>query len=121
MGFPPQAAGQVVARPKGGTSDLGNTNVDNGVAAEITVTNGKTFHLAKVTLTSDVDCKAYIRWNGTRITPIYHLSASVPFTDWFAWDWTPCEGDGTKTLDVFTPNVGTAGGTLYASLSGEEV
>jgi hypothetical protein len=119
MGF--GASPEVIPKPLGKISRLGATNTDDSVAVEITVTKGKTFHLAKVVLSSDKDCKAYIRWNEERISVIYHLSANIPFTDWFPWDWNPCLGDGSKKIDVYTPNVGTAGGTLYAELSGEEV
>ena len=112
---------KVIPRPIGKISGLGDTDTDETAAVEITVTKGKTFHLAKVTLSSDVTCQAYIRWNGERISAIYFLSANLPFTDWFPWDWNPCLGDGSKKIDVFTPNVGTAGGTLYGELSGEEV
>jgi len=116
---------EVIARPKGKTKAKGSVTTTDTYQTvtdcEIAVTANKTFHLAKLTISCSEDAMVKIRWDGTDISTEYYVMAKLPFTDWFPWDWNPCEGDGTKKIDVQAkyPSGGTPA-TLFAELSGEE-
>lgn len=122
----PTPAGAVIARPIGKTRAKGSVTTTDTFATvtgcTITVTKDKTFHPAKVIFSCDQDAVAIIRWNGTQISPEYKMSAKLPVTDWFPWDWYRCEGDGSKAIDVQAkyPSGGAAG-DFHAEICGEEV
>jgi len=124
VGVYSSGAKEVIAKPKGKTKAKGSVTTTSTyqTVAEITVTNGKTFHLAKLTVSCSEDVMVKIRWDGTDISIEYYVMAKLPFTDWFPWDWHPCEGDGTKKIDVQAkyPSGGVAA-MVFAELSGEEV
>ena len=114
----------VIPRPMGGKIAKGNITTTDSyqTVAELTVTNAKTFQLAKILISCDQDIMYKIRWNGTDISTEVYVPAGTPFTDWFPWDYYTMLGDGTKKIDVRAkyPS-GGYGGTCYAEINGEEV
>jgi len=126
MGVSSSGAAKVIPRPRGTTKAKGSVTTTDTyqtvTGCEIAVTKGKTFHLAKLTVSCSEDVMVKIRWDGSDISVEYYVMAKLPFTDWFPWDWHPCEGDGTKKIDVQAkyPSGGAAA-TVYCELAGEEV
>lgn len=120
LGFSPK----VVPRPTGTVKNKGSatTTSDYQTVAQITVTKDKTFHPAKLTISCSEDVMVKIRWDGSDISIEYYVMGKLPFTDWYPWNWNPCEGDGTKKIDVQVKYpTGGAAATVFAELSGEEV
>jgi len=115
---------QVIARPKGGILAKGNVTTTSSYAtvASRTVTNGKTFQVAKILVSCDQDVMYKLRWNAGDISAEVYVTAKTPFTDWFPWDYYSMVGDGAKAFDVQVkyPSGGSAG-TCYIEILGEEV
>lgn len=114
--------GSTIPRPKGGKSAKGSatTTATYATIAEITVTDGKIFHLAKIALSCKEDTWVKVRWHGTDASIEYLVMGKIPFTDWFPWDWYTMLGDGAKKIDIQV-KYNTAAATAYAELVGEEV
>jgi len=115
---------RVIPKPTGEKSAKGSISTTDSyqTVCELTVTRDKTFHPCKLTVSCDQDVMVKIRFDGEDISIEYYVTAGLPFTDWYPWDWNPCVGDGTKKVDVQAkyPTGGSAG-TCYAEICGEEV
>lgn len=112
----------VIPRPMGGSNQKGSltTTAAYQTVAEITVTNTKTFHLAKIAVSCKEDVWIKVRWNSTDISIEYMITGGIPFTDWFPWNWYPMLGDGAKKVDI-QAKYDSAAETVFAELVGEEV
>lgn len=115
---------EVIARPKGSVLEKGSvtTSASYQTVASHVVTDGATFQLAKILVSCDEDVMYQLRWDGTVISPEVYVSAGIPLTDWFPWDYYEMEGDGSKAFDIQVkyPSGGSAG-TCHAEIVGEEV
>lgn len=115
---------EVIAKPKGGVLEKGSVTTTGTyqTVASRTVTNAKTFQLAKILVSCDTDVMYQLRWNGTVISPEVYISAKIPWTDWFPWDYYTMLGDGAKLFDIQVkfPS-GSSAGTCHAEIVGEEV
>ena len=117
---------EVIPRPKGdkilrGSATTGATYAVVGNCKR-TVTNGKTFNVAKIAISCASDVVAKITFGGTDISIEYTISSKIPMTDWFAQGDKQAVGDGSKVLQIEAkyPS-GGSGDTVYAELTGEEV
>jgi len=115
---------EIIPRPKGGVLEKGSvttTDTYQTVASHV-VSAGETFQLAKILVSCDQDVIYRLRWNGTVISPEIYVSAKIPWTDWFPWDYYAMLGDGVKVFDIQAkyPSGGSAG-TCHAEIIGEEV
>jgi hypothetical protein len=115
-------AKQVIPKPKGTVKKKGSVTTTDSyqTVAEITVTKGKTFHPAKITVSCKEDVWVKIRWDGSDVSIEYLVMGKLPFTDWFPWNWNPMVGDGSKKVDV-QAKYDTAAATVFCELCGEEV
>ena len=115
---------EVIARPKGGILEKNSVTTTDTYAtvATRTVTDGKTFQLAKVLVSCPEDVMFKIRWDGDDIGAEVYVTGGIPFTDWFPWDYYEMAGDGAKAVDIQVkyPTDGAAA-TCHAELVGEEV
>jgi len=124
--MPLQLQGEVIPRPKGDKVHRGSATTGSSYAVvgncKRTVTNGKTFNVAKITISCLSDVVAKITFGGSDISTEYNVSGKVPLTDWFAYGDKQAVGDGSKVLQVEAkyPSGGSAD-TVYAELAGEEV
>lgn len=113
----------VVPKPKSTRKAKGHITTSSSYQAvcSITVTNGKTFHPTKITVSCDQDVMAKLVWDGEDISIEYYIIGGVPFTDWYPYGWNPCKGDGTKKIElqVKYPSGGSAG-TCHGEICGEE-
>jgi len=114
---------RVIPKPTGEVKAKGHKLV--GTAAyetvcEITVTKGKTFHPCKITASAKDDFWVKLVWSGEDISVEYYVGAGVPFTNWFPWDWHPCEGDGVKKVELKAKGE-TAPVDVFGEICGEEV
>jgi len=116
--------GGVIPRPKGGIIKKGNitTGASYATVASHTVTNGKTFQLAKILISCDQDVMFKIRWAGSDLGIEVYVAAKTPYPDWFPWDYSTMVGGGGKAIDIQAkyPTGGSAG-ACYAEIDGEEV
>jgi len=118
--------GEVVPRPKGEKVLRGSATTTEEYCeigdCKRTVTNGKTFNVAKIVISCLSDVVAKITFGNTDISTEYNISGKVPFTDWFAQGEKQAVGDGSKVLQVEAkyPSGGSPD-TVYAELTGEEV
>jgi len=116
--------GQIKPKPKGGILEKGSvtTTAAYATVATHTVTNLKTFQLAKILVTCNEDVMYQLRWAGAVISAEVYVSGGLPFTDWFPWDYKEMTGDGAKAFDIQVkyPTGGSAG-TCHAEIVGEEV
>jgi len=114
----------IIPRPKGGilAKGSGTTTASYATVASRVVTNGKSFQLAKILVSCNQDVMYKLRWNGTDISAEVLLSAKIPLTDWFPWNYYSMPGDGAKIFDIQVkyPSGGSAG-TCFAEIVGEEV
>jgi len=114
----------VIARPKGSIIAKGNvtTGASYATVASRTVTNTKTFQLAKIIVSCDQDIYYKLRWNAVDISAEIYVAGTIPFTDWFPYDYYSMLGDGAKAFDIQVkyPSGGSAG-TCFAEIVGEEV
>lgn len=122
--IPASEQGPVIPRPKGGILAKGSvtTTASYAVAASRTVTNTKSFQLAKILVSCDTDVMYRLRFNSIMISAEVYVSAKLPWTDWFPWDYYPMLGDGSKAFDVqvkFPP--GGSAGTCEVEVVGEEI
>jgi len=122
--IPAAEQGPVIPRPKGGILAKGSvtTTAAYQTVASRTVTNLKTFQLAKILVSCDEDVMYQLRWAGVVISAEVYVSGGLPFTDWFPWDYKEMTGDGAKAFDIQVkyPSGGSAG-TCHAEIVGEEV
>jgi len=113
-----------IPRPKGGVLEKGSvtTTATYQTIASRTVTSGKTLQLAKILISCPQDVMYRLRWDGTVISAEVYVSAAIPWTDWFPWDYYTMLGDGTKKFDVQVkyPTDGVEA-TCNAEIVGEEV
>ncbi len=111
----------IIPRPRGNTRAKGSITTGLGYTtiAELTITNGKTFNLAKIAISCETDSWVKVRWNGTDVSIEYLVTGGIPFTDWFPWNWYPMEGDGSKKVDIQAKHDGVAG-ECSVELVGEE-
>jgi len=114
---------RVIPKPEGAVYKhatlAATTDVYQDVVA-YTPTSGKTFYLAKIVISCTEDSWIRLRWGGGVIYGPILVSAVVPFTDWFAWNWRSMAGDGAKVFDIQAKYDATSG-SVYAELVGEEV
>lgn len=112
---------EVIAEPTGnieaiGTGVLTNTT-DYVEVVAYTITEGKTFHLAKI----KVPCE-YSHWLrltvGDTVYPPDIVPDETTFIDWFPWS-EGVLGDGTKKISIEALAVAT-GETLYGTIWGQE-
>jgi len=115
---------EAVARPKGGIRDKGSVTTTGAYQTLVsrTVTNGKTFQLAKILISCSEDVQYKLRWGGSDISAEIIVPANTPWTDWFPWEAYDMDGDGTKAFDIQVkyPSGGYAA-SCYAEYMGEEV
>jgi len=115
---------EVIPRPKGGIRDKGSvTSTDTyQTVVSRTVTNAKTFQLAKILISCSEDVMYKLRWNGADISAEVIVPADTPWTDWFPWSAYDMDGDGTKAFDIQVkyPS-GASAGTCHVEFMGEEV
>lgn len=114
----------VIPRPKGGVLEKGSVTT-TGTYAELaarTVTNGKTFHPAKILVSCDEDVMFKLVWGGSDLGAEIYLARKLPYVDWFPWGYKTMAGDGSKKFQIMVkyPSGGSAG-TCYGEISGEEV
>jgi hypothetical protein len=124
VNIPPGQESLTIPRPKGGVLAKGSVTTAAAYAtiASRTVTSEKEFQLAKILISCDEDVMYKLRWNEDDISAEVYVSAGIPFTDWFPWDYYTMLGDGSKAFDIQVkyPSGGSAG-TCYAEIVGEEV
>jgi len=114
---------EIIPRPKGGVLAKGSvttTGTYQNVATR-TVTNLKTFQLAKILVSCPEDIMFQLVWDGSAISAEVYVSGKIPFVDWFPWNYKEMLGDGAKAFAVQAkyPSGGTAG-TCHAEIVGEE-
>jgi len=124
VSIPPGQESLTIPRPKGGVLEKGSvttTGTFQTVASRV-VTDGRTFQLAKILVSADEDVIYKLRWNGTDISAEVYVTAKLPFTDWFPWDYYTMLGDGIKVFDIQVkyPDGGSEG-TCFCEIVGEEV
>lgn len=122
--IPEVEQGPVIPRPKGGIRGKGSVTTTSAYATIVTrtVTNAKTFQLAKILISCTEDVQYKLRWAGSDISAEVIVPADTPWTDWFPWDAYDIDGDGSKAFDIQVkfPTGGLAG-TCNAEYMGEEV
>jgi len=121
---PPAEQGPLVPRPKGGVLEKGSlTTTDTyQTVASRTVTSGKQFQLAKILVSCDKDVMYKLRWSNADVSMEVYVPGTVPFPDWFPWDYVTMVGDGSKKFEVQVKYpAGGSAGTCHAEIVGEEV
>lgn len=117
-------AGPTIPRPKGGVLEKGSITTTGSyqTVASHVVTDGKKFQLAKIIVSCNKDVVYRLLWNGTAISAEIYVAGTIPFPDWFPWDYYTMIGNGTKTFAVQAkyPTDGEAG-TCNVEIVGEEV
>jgi len=123
VNIPDVQIGPVIPRPKGGILEKGSitTTANYQTVATRTVTDEKTFQLAKILVSCNKDIQYKLRWNETDISAEVYVPGTIPFTDWFPWNYYEMIGDGAKAFDIQAkfPTGGEAG-TCEAEIVGEE-
>jgi len=113
---------EVIPRPKSTVKAKGSITTQSTyqTVCSITVPAGKTFHPTKMTVSCDQDVLAKLVWDGEDISIEYYVMGGIPFTDWYPYGWNPCEGDGTKKIElqVKYPS-GGASGSCQGEICGE--
>lgn len=113
----------VKARPTGEVTDKGSitTTADYQTICAITVTNGKTFYTAKLSVSGDQDVMAKLTFDGADVSIEHYIAGGTPFTNWYPWGWEPMEGDGSKKLELKAKfPAGGVAGTVFGEICGEE-
>jgi hypothetical protein len=124
--MPLHTQAEIIPRPKGDKVLRGSATTTASYAVvgncKRTVTNGKTFNVAKIAISCVSDAVAKITFGGSDISIEYAISGKIPLTDWFSQGEMQAIGDGSKVLQVEAkyPSGGSAD-TVYATLAGEEV
>jgi len=117
-------AGPMIPRPKGGVLKKGSVTTTGTyqTVASHKVTTAKTFQLAKIIVSCGKDVLYKLRWNSVDISAEIYVAGTIPFPDWFPWDYYAMLGDGAKAFDVQVkyPSGGSAG-TCNVEIVGEEV
>ena len=114
----------IIPRPKGGILEKGSVTTTSSykTVASRTVTDGKELQLAKILVSCDKDVQYKLVWDGSDISAEVIVTANIPFTDWYPWDYYTMEGDGAKQLLLQAKYpTGGAAGTCYGEIVGEEV
>jgi len=115
---------KIIPRPRGGILEKGSITTTGSyqAVASRTVTNGKSFQLAKILVSCDKDIMFKLVWDGSDIGAEVIVPGGIPFTDWFPWDYYAMNGDGSKKLEIQAkyPSGGSAG-TCFCEIVGEEV
>ena len=114
----------VTAKPRGGKGAKGSitTGAAYATVATYTPTTGKVYQLAKTLVGCDQAVIYQILWNSVAISPEVYVAATVPFPDWYPYNYASMVGDGSKAILVQAKfPAGGAAGTCFAEISGEEV
>jgi hypothetical protein len=119
----------VVPLPRGtirAVADLNPTTSSFQAVVSYTVTQGKTFSLAKIVASCNSGYEVQLNWKGHPITVIYKQMGGSVLTDWFPSGYpdinlAPIVGDGTSQLQLMGryPSGGTAD-DLWCEIVGEE-
>ncbi len=114
----------VIPRPKGGVLAKGDitTGASYVSVAEAVITSGKQFQITKILVSCTKDVQYKLVWDSTDIGAEVIVPATVPFTDWFPWDYYLMLGNGSKKIQLQAkyPTGGEAG-TCHAEINGEEI
>jgi hypothetical protein len=120
----------VIPLPRGTihvVADLNPTTASFQTVVAYTVTQGKTFNLAKIVASCNSGYEVQLYWKGKAITVIYKQAGGSVLTDWFPVAYpdltlTPLMGDGSSQLVLQGrfPSGGTAD-DLWGEIVGEEV
>lgn len=118
----------VIALPKCTTrafGDITTTGAWEPIVA-YTVSQGKTFRLAKIVASCNSAYEVQLYWKGKPITPIYKQPSAGVLTDWFPYGYAdvtlaPIIGDGQSLLQLMGryPSGGSAD-DLWGEIVGEE-
>jgi len=114
---------RAIPKPEGAIPTKGSLPATSGTYQDVVayiVTNGKTFHLSKIAVSCDQDSWVKILMAGVDKSIEYLVSAGIPFTDWFPWDWNNLLGDGAKQVKIQAKQK-TTSGIVYGEIVGEEV
>lgn len=112
----------VDVRPKGGILEKGTGTTAAAYASLVsrTVTNLKTFQVAKVLVACTKAAWIKYQWNGTDISCARLISDDGMFIEHFPLDYYTMAGNGSKKFDVLVKYVAAAG-TIEGEIVGEEV
>ena len=120
----------VMAWPLGRVKKKGTltTTTSYQTLCSITVTKGKTFQLANISMSADQDVICKLVWQDKDLTPVYYVMAELPFDKWFPPRYHTDEGksllgDGSAKLElkVAYPSGGSASSYCAGEIVGDEV
>jgi len=119
---PPGDQGPVIPRPKGGILAKGSVTSTSSYAtvASRTVTNAKTFQLAKIVVSASKAAWVKYRWNAADISAERLIDDQSILIEHFPWDYYDMDGDGSKAFDV-QAKYDVQAGTVNVEIVGEEV
>lgn len=113
---------EIIPRPKGGILAKGSvtTTASYATVATRTVTNGMSFQLSKIVISTSKAAWVKYRWNAVDISAERNLDDKTILIEHFPWNYYIMLGDGAKAFDV-QAKYDSEAGTVNVEIVGEEV
>jgi len=112
----------VIIKPEGSIADQGSLAATTASYQDVvayTVTNTKTFHLAKIKISVEKASWIKLMFDTTQLDAEILLDDKVIVIDWFPYTWRAMVGDGAKQFKIQAKQYSSSG-IVNASYCGEE-